>query len=145
MIILVYIKPNQFWLNCHAPSKDSEWSYICVLSGVGFTPFYDFSVGFWTFLYGVVCFPFHVNHVTISLEYHTHLWHMYTVSCGPPLRFYHFHIISNILIQINKHCLQASYTDKVMNIPFICSNIPAVPAYGVYIFQLIQYSRACGS
>ena len=92
MIILVYIKPNQFWLNCHAPSKDNEWWYICVLSGVGFIPFYDFSVGFWTFLYGVVCFPFHFNHVTISLEYHTHLWHMYTVSCGPPLRFYHFHI-----------------------------------------------------
>jgi hypothetical protein len=29
--------------------------------------------------------------------------------------------------------------------PFICSNIPAVPAYGVYISQLIRYSRACGS
>jgi hypothetical protein len=29
--------------------------------------------------------------------------------------------------------------------PFICSNIPAVPAYGVYISQLIQYSSACDS
>ena len=28
--------------------------------------------------------------------------------------------------------------------PFICSNIPAVPAYGVYISQMIRYSRACG-
>ena len=28
---------------------------------------------------------------------------------------------------------------------FICSNIPAATAYGVYISQLIQYSRACGS
>ena len=26
-----------------------------------------------------------------------------------------------------------------------CSNIPAAPAYGVYISQLIRYSRACGS
>jgi len=26
----------------------------------------------------------------------------------------------------------------------ICSNIPASPAYGVYISQLIRYSRACG-
>jgi hypothetical protein len=25
------------------------------------------------------------------------------------------------------------------------SNIPAAPAYGVYISQLIRYSRACGS
>ena len=32
-----------------------------------------------------------------------------------------------------------------MNFPFICSNIPAVPAYGVYISQLIRYSRVCGS
>jgi hypothetical protein len=33
----------------------------------------------------------------------------------------------------------------VMNFPFICSNIPAAPAYGVYISQLIRYFRACGS
>ena len=32
-----------------------------------------------------------------------------------------------------------------MNFPFICSNIPAAPAYGIYISQLIRYSRACGS
>ena len=32
-----------------------------------------------------------------------------------------------------------------MNFPFICSNIPAAPAYGVYISQLIRYSRTCGS
>ena len=29
--------------------------------------------------------------------------------------------------------------------PFICSNIPAAPAYGVYISQLIRYSRTFGS
>ena len=32
----------------------------------------------------------------------------------------------------------------IVNFPFICSNIPAAPAYGVYISQLIRYSRACG-
>jgi len=32
----------------------------------------------------------------------------------------------------------------IVNFPFICSNIPAVPAYGVYISQLMRYSRACG-
>jgi len=32
----------------------------------------------------------------------------------------------------------------IVNFPFICGNIPATPAYGVYIFQLIRYSRACG-
>ena len=33
----------------------------------------------------------------------------------------------------------------IVNFPFKCSNIPAAPAYGVYISQLIRYSRACGS
>ena len=33
----------------------------------------------------------------------------------------------------------------IVNFSFICSNIPAAPAYGVYISQSIQYSRACGS
>ena len=33
----------------------------------------------------------------------------------------------------------------IVNFPLICSNIPAAPAYGVYISQLIRYTRACGS
>jgi hypothetical protein len=33
----------------------------------------------------------------------------------------------------------------IVNLPFICSNIPAAPAYGVYISQLIRYYRACGT
>ena len=31
----------------------------------------------------------------------------------------------------------------IVNSPFVCSNIPAAPAYGVYIPQLIRYSRDC--
>jgi hypothetical protein len=33
----------------------------------------------------------------------------------------------------------------IVNFPFICSNIPTASSYGVYISQLIRYSRACGS
>jgi hypothetical protein len=32
-----------------------------------------------------------------------------------------------------------------VNFPFVCSNIPAATAYGVYISPFIRYSRACGS
>jgi hypothetical protein len=32
-----------------------------------------------------------------------------------------------------------------VNFPFICSNIPEAPAHGVYISQLIRFSRVCGS
>ena len=33
----------------------------------------------------------------------------------------------------------------IVNFSFICSNIPTVHTYRVYLFQLIGYSRACGS
>jgi hypothetical protein len=48
--------------------------------------------------------------------------------------------------------LRTKFDDKrddfnflIVNFPFICSNIPAAPAYGVHISQLIRYSRGCGS
>ena len=33
----------------------------------------------------------------------------------------------------------------ITNLPFLNSNIPSSPAYGVFISQLIRYSRACSS
>jgi hypothetical protein len=33
----------------------------------------------------------------------------------------------------------------IVNFPIICSNIPAAPAYGVYISWMIRNTRACGS
>ena len=32
---------------------------------------------------------------------------------------------------------------QIVNYPYLCSNIPSSPAYGVYISQLIRYSRVC--
>jgi len=34
---------------------------------------------------------------------------------------------------------------RIVYFPFICSNILAAPAYGVYISQLLRYSRTCSS
>jgi len=36
-----------------------------------------------------------------------------------------------------------NFTFPIINSPFISGNIAASPAYGVYISQLIRYSRAC--
>ena len=33
----------------------------------------------------------------------------------------------------------------ITNFPFLSSNIPTSPAYGVFILQLIRYARACSS
>ena len=35
--------------------------------------------------------------------------------------------------------------DFILNVTFICSNIPAEPAFGVYISQLIRYSKTWSS
>ena len=32
-----------------------------------------------------------------------------------------------------------------VNFPFLSSNIPSAPAYGVYVSQLIRYARACSN
>ena len=48
--------------------------------------------------------------------------------------------------------LRTSFYDKrddfnfhITNFPFLSSNIPSSPAYGVFISQLIRYARACSS
>ena len=35
------------------------------------------------------------------------------------------------------------FSFQIVNFPFLSSNIPEAPAYGIYISQLIRYSRAC--
>jgi hypothetical protein len=34
---------------------------------------------------------------------------------------------------------------SIVNFPFLCSNIPISPAYGIYISQLIRFARACST
>jgi len=55
-----------------------------------------------------------------------------------------------------KHDINGTFTTKlcdkrddfnfpIVNYPFLDSNIPSSPAYGVYMSQLIRYSRTCNS
>ena len=37
------------------------------------------------------------------------------------------------------------FNSPIVNFPFLCSTFPAATAYGVYISQMIRYSRACCS
>ena len=36
-----------------------------------------------------------------------------------------------------------SFNCNIVNFPYMCSNIPAKPTYGVYVSQLIRMSRIC--
>jgi hypothetical protein len=50
---------------------------------------------------------------------------------------------SSIYLYVKLKAL-ASWNDfnfKIINFPNMCSDIPAAPAYGVYISQLIRYAR----
>ena len=41
--------------------------------------------------------------------------------------------------------IRDDFNFPIVNFSFICSNIPATPAYGVYISQLTLYSTDCAS
>ena len=57
----------------------------------------------------------------------------------------HFEIDSEGRLRTKLYDKRDDFNLSIVNFPLICSNIPAVPAYGVYISQLMRYSRACGS
>ena len=57
----------------------------------------------------------------------------------------HLEIDSEYWLRTKHYDIRDDFNFLIVNFPFICSNIPAVPAYGVYISQLIQYSRTCAS
>ena len=60
------------------------------------------------------------------------------------------HYLDLTFIRNNDNHLSTRLYDKrddfpfsIVNFPFLSSNIPASPAYGVYISQLIRYARCC--
>jgi hypothetical protein len=57
----------------------------------------------------------------------------------------HLEVDSEGLYRAKLYDKRDNFNFPIVNFPFICSNISAAPAYGVYISQLIRYSRACGS
>ena len=65
----------------------------------------------------------------------------------------HLEIDSEGRLRTKLYDKRDDFNFPIVNIPFICSNIPVAPAYGVYIYlsiylsiyQMIRYSRACGS
>jgi len=57
----------------------------------------------------------------------------------------HLEIDSGDQIRTKLYDNRDDFNFPIVNFPFICSNIPAATAYGIYISQFIRYSRACGS
>ena len=57
----------------------------------------------------------------------------------------HFEIDSEDRLRTKLYHKRDDFNFLIVNFPFICSNIPALPAYEVFISQLIRYSRPCSS
>ena len=57
----------------------------------------------------------------------------------------HLEIDSEGQLRTKPYDKRDDFNFPIVNFQFICSDIPAEPAYGVYISQLIRYLRACGS
>ena len=56
----------------------------------------------------------------------------------------HLQIDSGGRLRTKLYDKRDDFNFPIVNFPFICSNISA-PAHGEYIYQMIRYSRACGS
>ena len=63
----------------------------------------------------------------------------------PVVKFDKFSRISkiNTCVKKSKQLERANFL--IVNFPFVCNNIPAAPACGVYISKLIRYPRSCFS
>ena len=57
----------------------------------------------------------------------------------------HLNIASVGQVRTKLYDKRADFNFPIVNFPFLCSNTPATPAYGVNISQLLPYWRACGS
>ena len=57
----------------------------------------------------------------------------------------HLEINNTDRLRTKLHDIGDGFNSRIVNVPFICSNIITAPVYGVYFSQLIRYYRACGS
>ena len=64
---------------------------------------------------------------------------------SPSYLYLHLEIDSEGRLRMKFYDKRDDFNFLIVNFPFICSNIPAAPVYGLYLSQMIRYSRACGS
>ena len=53
--------------------------------------------------------------------------------------------IDNEKLTIRLYDRRGDFNFPIINFPFLSSNIPSAPAYGVYVSQLIRYARTCSN
>jgi hypothetical protein len=84
-----------------------------------------------------VCFCFFLWWITLS-------WKLETTDTASSASFLDLYLEFDDSGQLSTKIYDKrdDFNFKIINFPNMCSNIPASPAYGVYISQLIRYARA---
>ena len=82
----------------------------------------------------------YVSLVRPTLEYAGSVWDPYQQNDIHRLEMVQFDDSGQLSTKI--YDKRDDFNFKIINFPNMCSNIPASPAYGVYISQLIRYARA---
>ena len=57
----------------------------------------------------------------------------------------HLEIDNELRLRMKLYDKRDDFNSTIVNFPFMRSTIPSAHAYGLYISQMIRYSRACGS
>ena len=53
------------------------------------------------------------------------------------------HVSFDTPTQVTINDKRDDFTFRIVTFPFMCSNVPAVLAYGIYISQLVRMGRIC--
>jgi hypothetical protein len=61
----------------------------------------------------------------------------------PLLLIYLLKLDTNDKIKTQLYDKRDYFNFSFVNFPYLCSDIPASPAYGLYILQLIRHAKAC--
>ena len=69
-----------------------------------------------------------------------------TTLCSPEVCYLDTKIVhgdSSALFHISVYDKREDFNFRIVNFPFMDSNIPTTPVYGVYVSQLVRYARIC--
>ena len=53
--------------------------------------------------------------------------------------------ITNVIVSSRIYDKRDDFNFEIVNIPFLDEDVPRSPSYGVYISQLIRFSRVCSN
>ena len=85
------------------------------------------------------CIGCYFASIIMSLKQRCH-WYIYV--CIIPC-YLHLEIDSVSQLRMKLYDKRDDFKITIVNFPFQCNNIKATPTFGVFISQLIQYSRTC--